>query len=205
MKYFLKNHNSSILEYALLIFGCFLISCSFSVFLCPYNIASGGVPGLSVVLNKLLDINTAYIQWGINVPLFLLGLLVHGFDFGFKTAIGSLFIPLFVLLTQRIPLISLSPLLAAIIGGIGIGIGLALVYMSKGTVGGFSLLAQLIHDYTNIKLSSLIVMLNGIVIVLAGLMFGFSGGCYALVSLVITGLSMEACNAVQSKIRGFNV
>jgi uncharacterized membrane-anchored protein YitT (DUF2179 family) len=193
MKKLFKNLGAiGITEYALLMFGCFLISISFSAFLCPHNIASGGVPGLSVVLNKLIGINTAYIQLGINIPLFLLGLALHGIDFGLKTAIGSIFIPLFILITQHIPLISNNILLAAILGGIGVGIGLALVHTSRGSIGGFSLLARLLHDYTRIKFSSLIVMLNGIVIMLAGLFFGFSGGLYALISLLVTGLSIEA-------------
>jgi len=155
---------AAILEYVLLILGCIVISLSFNLFLFPNKIASGGLPGLSIVLYKLLRINSAYIQWIINVPLFFVGTLKHGKSFGVKTILGFFSIPFFILSTQKFPIPNFNLLLAAIFGGIGTGIGLALIFKSKSTVGGFSLVAQLLHDYTKIKISRLIILLNAIVI-----------------------------------------
>ncbi len=188
-----------ILEYLILVIGCFMISISFNLFLCPNNIASGGIPGLSVVLHKLFGINTAYIQLGINVPLFCLGVLRCGGKFGLKTALGSFVIPVFVLLTQGFPIMSHNLFIASILGGAGVGVGLGFVFKSNGSVGGFSLLAKIMHDYTKIKLSSLVLMLNLAVILLAGLTFNFAGAFYALISLAIT------CIFIDVALFGFNV
>ena len=187
MKKILRSVNLlEVVEYLTLILGCFIISISFNLFLCPNKIASGGIPGLSIVFHKLFGIKVAYIQWGINLPLFFLGLLRHGSNFGLKTAVGSFVIPLFILLTQSIPALSHNILVASIFGGAGVGIGLGFVFRSKGSVGGFSLLAQIMHDYTKMKLSSWIMILNMTVILLAGFTFSFSGALYALISLAIT-------------------
>ncbi len=188
------------LEYLILIVGCFIISVSFNLFLCPNHIASGGIPGLSVVLHKLLGINTAYIQLGINVPLFFVGVLRCGGKFGLKTALGSFVIPLFVLLTQGFPAISHNVLVASILGGAGVGLGLGLVFKSNGSVGGFSLLAKIMHDYTKIKLSSLVMILNLAVILAAGLTFNFSGAFYALISLIITCVFIDVALLVLKKL-----
>jgi len=192
MEDFLKKFvKEEVVEYAILVIGCFLIALSFNLFLLPNKIASGGLPGLSVVLNKILGMRPAYIQWGINTPLFLFGVLKHGRSFGLKTIIGSFSIPLFVLLTSGFSALTHNVLIGAVIGGIGTGLGLGLVFKAKGTVGGFSLAARLLHDYSNLKISTLILLLNGSVVFLAGLVFGFYGALYAFLSLVITTYSME--------------
>ncbi len=189
----------NITEYIMLIFGCIIISLSFNLFLCPNKIASGGLPGLSIVLYKLLGINTAYIQWGINIPLFFVGVIKYGTNFAAKTIIGFFSIPLFILLTQNFTTPDINLLLASILGGIGTGIGIGLIFKSKSTVGGFTLVAQLLHDYTKIKISNLIILLNAVVILLANLTFGFSGAIYAIVSLLVTGKSIDALNLITKK------
>lgn len=179
------------IEYLVLIFGCFIIAVSFNLFLYPNRIASGGVPGLSIILYKLLNVNIAYTQWGVNAPLFFLGIIVYGKNFGLKTLVSSFCIPFFIFFTQKIAIFSISILLASILGGIGVGIGLAFILKSKGSAGGFTLLAQIIHHYTKIKLSNLILILNVLVIFLAGFTFSFSGAIYAIISLIITSLSVD--------------
>jgi len=180
-----------VFEYLALIIGCFIIAISFNVFLCPNKIASGGVPGLSIILHQLLGISTVYIQLGINLPLFILGVIKHGSEFGCKTALGSFVIPLFVLITQGFPCLSGNMPAAAIIGGMGVGIGLYFVFISNGSVGGFSLLAQIMHDHTKMRISGWIMILNTIVILLAGFIFSFSGAMYALISLATTCISID--------------
>lgn len=199
MKTLLKSVNLlGVIEYLTLIIGCFIISISFNLFLCPNNIASGGIPGLSIVVNRLFGVNAAYIQWSINLPLFFIGTLRHGNNFGLKTAVGSFVIPLFILLTQDLPTLSHNVLVAAIFGGAGVGTGLGFIFKSKGSVGGFSLLAHIMHDYTKMKISSWIMILNIAVILVAGFVLGFSGAFYALTSLIITCLSIDLVQYILS-------
>ena len=61
-------------EYGMLAVGSFIIALSFNLFLNPNQIASGGVSGLSTILHHLFGIPPAISQWGLNIPLFLLGL-----------------------------------------------------------------------------------------------------------------------------------
>jgi|SaaInlStandDraft_4_1057021.scaffolds.fasta_scaffold01964_4 uncharacterized membrane-anchored protein YitT (DUF2179 family) len=188
------------IEYVLLLTGCLVIALSFNFFLFPHKIASGGIPGLSVVLNKLLGINVAYIQYGVNLPLFIVGILKYGKNFGAKTALGTFAIPMFILLTQKFPIFSSNILIASMLGGAGTGIGLGLIINSRSAVCGFSLVAQLLHDYTKMKISKLIVLLNLFVLVAAGITFGFAGAVYAFLALIITGLLIDVVSFLFKKI-----
>jgi uncharacterized membrane-anchored protein YitT (DUF2179 family) len=192
MNFLLKNIRIlEIIKYVLLIVGCILIAISFNLFLYPNNIAAGGVPGFSIILNKLLGTNVVYIQLMINLPLFIIGAMKHGSNFGVKTTIGTFLIPLFILQTQGCRFFSYNVLLASIFGGIVTGIGLSLIIASQSAICGFSLLAQILYDYTKIKISLWIMILNLAVILMAGFTFNFSGTLYAFISLTATCISID--------------
>lgn len=180
-----------VLSYALLLIGSFLVAISFNLFLLPNRIASGGVSGISVILNTLMQIPPAYTQWALNIPLFIAGILVLGKQFGVKTAVGSVVLPLFVLLTSHWTPPTHNPLLAAIYGGLGVGLGLGLVFRGRGSTGGLDVAAQIIHRVTGIRLGLSVAVLDGLVILAAGLFISFENALYALIGLYVTSKTID--------------
>lgn len=175
----------------LLIVGSLLIAISFNVFLVPLGIASGGISGVSILVNRLTGISPAYIQWAFNVPLFLLGLWLLGKRFALKTALGSFLLPLFVLLTSHWTPLTENALLAAIYGGIGVGAGLGLVFRGQGSTGGLDLAAQLLHRYTGIRLGLAVACFDGLVIAAAGVLISPEISLYALIGLFVTSKTID--------------
>ncbi|WP_438447371.1 YitT family protein [Gorillibacterium sp. sgz5001074] len=178
-------------EYTLLVAGSLLIALSFNLFLKPNQVASGGVTGISVIVLELFGFNTALTQWALNIPLFLLGLLFLGKQFGLKTAVGSFVLPLFVLITQHLEPLTHNLLLATIYGGIGIGVGLGIVFRGRGSTGGLDLAAQLVHRLSGISLGIAVAMLDGLVILTAGLVFDAEKALFALIGLYVTSKTID--------------
>ncbi|MFD0680797.1 MULTISPECIES: YitT family protein [unclassified Paenibacillus] len=185
-------------EYILLLLGSLLIATSFNMFLNPNKIASGGTTGISIIIRQLFGIEPALTQWALNIPLFLVGLWLLGRKFGAKTAVGSVLLPLLVLLTRGLPSLTDNLLLASIYGGILIGIGLGLVFRGKGSTGGLDLAAQLVHRFTGMSLGLAVAMLDGMVILAAGIVLSPEKALYALIGLFVTS---KTINVVQI---GFN-
>ena len=179
------------LNYSALLIGSFLIALSFNLFLLPNKIASGGVSGISVIINDLFDIPPAYVQWTLNIPLFLAGILFLGKQFGVKTAVGSVLLPLFVLLTSHWEPPTHEPLLGAVYGGLGVGIGLGLVFRGRGSTGGLDTAAQILHRITGIRLGLSVAMLDGMVIASAGLFISLENALYALIGLFVTSKTID--------------
>lgn len=178
-------------EYGLLLLGSLLIAVSFNVFLSPNQVASGGVTGISIIVQTLFGFEPAYTQWALNIPLFIAGTLLLGRQFGVKTAVGSVVLPLMVLLTRGIPSLTHNLLLASIYGGILIGMGLGLVFRGRGSTGGLDLAAQLIHRYTGISLGLCVAMLDGLVILSAGIVLSPEKAMYALIGLFVTSKTIS--------------
>lgn len=174
-----------------LLLGSFMVAISFNMFLVPNGIASGGVSGISILVQELTGFMPALTQWAINIPLFLAGLLLLGRKFGVKTLLGTVVLPLFVLLTAQIPAPTDNPILAAIYGGIGVGLGLGLVFRGGGSTGGMDLAAQLLHRFTGLPYSLAIVCFDGLVIIAAGVVFSPEVSLYALIGLFVTSKTID--------------
>lgn len=174
-----------------LLLGSLIVAISFNMFLVPNGIASGGVSGISILVQSLTGFLPAYTQWAINIPLFVAGVLLLGRKFGAKTAIGTVVMPLFVLVSANIPSPTHIPLLAAIYGGIGVGLGLGLVFRSGGSTGGLDLAAQILHRYTGLPYSIALVCFDGCVIIAAGFIFSPEVSLYALIGLFVTSKTID--------------
>ena len=175
-----------IFDYVLIIFGASLVGLSFNIFLLPSRIAAGGVSGVSTILYELFGYNPAYVQWLINIPLIVLGLLLAGKEFSAKTIIGTFFVPFVIYLTGDLQLSVDNPLLSSIYGGIMLGIGLGIVYRGNGSTGGTALIAQLLKKYTGISSGFSQLIVDGIVVVTSAFVFNFELALYALMSIYVT-------------------
>lgn len=179
------------LSYLSMLVGAFIIALSFNLFLLPNGIASGGVSGISVILNTLTDIPPAYTQWALNIPLFIAGIVILGKRFGVKTAVGSVVLPLFVLLTSHWTPPTHDPLLASLYGGLGVGLGLGLVFRGRGSTGGLDVAAQIIHRLLGIRLGLAVAVLDGLVILSAGIFISLEYALYALLGLFATSKTID--------------
>ncbi|MEB3102358.1 YitT family protein [Paenibacillaceae bacterium T2] len=180
-----------LLEYGLLFAGSLVIALSFNLFLNPNRIASGGVAGISTIVEAVWGIQPALTQWALNIPLFLLGVVLLGGKFGVKTAVGSVILPFLVLITSHIEPPTKDVLLASIYGGIGIGVGLGLVFRGRGSTGGLDLAAQILHKYTGVSLGLAIALLDGMVILTAGIVFSPANALYAMIGLFVTSKTID--------------
>lgn len=188
-----NNNNKRIKEaynYFLIIAGSLLMAFGIVGFLNPNHVATGGTAGMAIVLNNIFSISIGAWMAIINIPLLLISLKIFGRDFAIKTitCIGSIII--FVeLLSHSMQLKNLSHelLLATLYGGIIIGTGLGLVFKGGASAGGGTILAKLIATNTAVKTSTVILILDGIVVCSAGLVFGsIELALWSLISIYVT-------------------
>ena len=183
--------NPHVNEYFYLISGSFIVAIAFNLFLNPNGIAPGGVSGLSTIIQFKFGIEPAYTQWALNIPLFIAGIFILGKRFGIKTFVGSIVLPFFIFITKDFAPLTSSLLLASVYGGLGVGIGLGLVFRGKASTGGTDLAAQLLHKFTGISLGGAILVMDGLVVFTAGVVFGPENALYALISLFITSKTID--------------
>lgn len=181
----------TIMEYLFVIVGAAVIAFGFSVFLFPNQVASGGVSGISTILYGLFGWNAGLVQYAFNIPLFIAGVLILGKKFGIKSLVGTLALPLFVILTGDLDAWTMNPLLGAIFGGIMVGLGIGLVFKGNGSTGGTDLLAQIITKYTGLTLGTSVLLIDGVIAISAAIVFDLEKGLYALIGLYVTTKTID--------------
>jgi uncharacterized membrane-anchored protein YitT (DUF2179 family) len=153
----------------------------------PAHIASGGVSGISIIVQNKLNIEPAYTQWALNIPLFIAGFLMLGRNYAIRSLLGTIVLPLFVFVTKDWSVPTTDPLLASLYGGIGVGLGLGIVFRGRGSTGGLATLAQIVQKISGLSLSLCVMLMDGTVIILAGFLLSPEKALYALIGLYITG------------------
>lgn len=186
-----KNH-SAIIEYVGITIGCALMAVSLNFFLKPNMIAPGGVTGLAIVIEGLIGIPIDVTNLVINIPLFITGLMILGKAFGAKTAYAILilsgFIRLFLIMFGEGAMITHDVLLAAIYGGVLLGVGLGAVFRFGGTTGGTDLAGAILNKYfPTVSTAKLMMILDLMVVATAGIVEkNIETSLYSVIALYIT-------------------
>lgn len=179
-------------EYGHVLLGSAIVALAFNLFLLPNRIASGGVSGISTIVYDVFAITPAFTQWAFNIPLFIAGVaLLGGFKYGAKTLVGTLFLPYVVYLTRDFEAATLDPFLAALFGGIGVGLGLGIVFRSNSSTGGTDLAAQIINKYTGLSLGGCVFIIDGLIVTTSAFVFNIELALYALIALFVTGKTID--------------
>ena len=178
-------------EYAYVIIGAAIIAIAFNVFLLPNQIASGGVSGISTILKGLFGWEPGLVQYAFNIPLFIAGLIFLGAKFGIKSFVGTLTLPAVVLLSASWEPWTMNPLLGALFGGIAVGLGLGIVFRGGASTGGTDLAAQIITKYTGFSLGTSVLLIDGLIVVSAAVVFDIEKALYALIALFVTTKAID--------------
>ncbi|WP_139380256.1 YitT family protein [Maledivibacter halophilus] len=171
--------------------GTFLMALGLLLFLEPNTIAPGGVTGLAIVIQKVTGVPIDVTNLAVNIPLFIIGIITLGRAFGAKTAFGTATLSLFI----RILIIVLGKninatddlLLAAIFGGVILGIGIGIVFISGGTTGGTDLAGAILNKYIpGLSTAKLMMIIDLIIVTAAGIVNkNIETSLYSIISLYI--------------------
>jgi uncharacterized membrane-anchored protein YitT (DUF2179 family) len=192
-------------DFLLITLGALLQALALRVFLVPAQLASGGVSGLAQIANAYTGWPIGLMVFAGNLPLFLLGWrFLGGPRFALRTAYAVAVYALLVdLLVIYLPLQGLTDdlLLNTLYGGVISGIGYGLVYRGRGTSGGSDILARILNDRWNVSISQSYLWVDSLVILGAGVAFGWENALYALVLLYISGLAAEQATEGSDVVR----
>jgi len=186
---------STVRDFGFILLGAFVQALSLRLFLVPSQLVIGGVSGLSLVINY-------HTGWPIglmillgNIPLFALGWkYLGGQRFALRTAFAVASISFFTdFLVLFLPPqgITNDLVLNVLYGAVVSGTGYGLVYRGYGTSGGSDILARILNHWRSVPISQSYLVVDSLVIFLAGLSFGWEKAMYALVLLYTSGVVAE--------------
>ena len=155
-------------DYLLITFGLLLYTISFTLFLMPYEIVTGGVTGLSAIIYYATGFHLENTYLIINIALLVVALKILGFKFLMKTIYAILMLYFMLKFAQDIVPKQANGLpfkllgdgqefMSMIIGCTVTGIALATVFSNNGSTGGTDIIAASVNKlHGNISLGTVL-------------------------------------------------
>ncbi|MGT2742594.1 YitT family protein [Streptococcus plurextorum] len=173
------------IDFLLVTSGAFIAAIGFNTMFLANKIASGGMVGLSVSFQELFNWNPSTFLLLTNVPLLILCLVLLGKETFIKTFYGSWIYPYAIKLTAGLPTLTHNPLLAAIFGGVIVGIGLGMVFWGNSSTGGTGIPTQILNKYTPLSLATAMTLVDGFSVAMGFVAFDTDTVMYSIIALTV--------------------
>jgi len=159
----------------LLVVGCAVSGLAYALFLIPHHFVPGGISGIAIIINYFAGLPVGALIVVLNIPVFLLGLKTMGKKYVLHSLAGMLVSSLFIDLFNKVlkvPSATDNTILAAIYGGVMLGLGLGIVFRGRASTGGSDIIGMVISKHTGMSLGFGIMIADFVIISASGLAFG---------------------------------
>lgn len=159
------------------------------------NITEGGVIGLMLLIEHWIGITPAIITPVLDGICYVLAFKSLGSTFILISIVStfsvSLFYKFWELFPPMLPDLSQQPLLAAVLGGLFVGIGVGIIVRNGGSSGGDDALALSISKIVKCPLSRAYIFTDFVVLALSLSYIPFTRIMFSIVTVLISGVTIE--------------
>ncbi len=183
-------------------FGSLIVAFALNQVLKPAGFSPGGVAGLATLVHKVSGnrIPIGAGQLVMNIPLFFWGYRTLGRSFIFRSVMGTLMSSIMVdslSFTAKYWVLKTDPVLAAVWGGVLLGIGYGIIFRAGATTGGTDIAARMLQKKMNyLTLGQLLLFFNIIFLVVVGLVNR------SVNAALYTGISVFISSKVVDQVEG---
>ena len=184
----------------------FLAAVSVNLFLIPAKTYSSGVTGVAQLLTALVShlggsLSVAALVFILNVPL----LVLAWFKINHQYAIFSIVAVFTSVIFLKIIPVPVQPILTerfagALFGGALIGLGVGLCFRAGFSTGGTDVIVTLVGRLTGKRVGVVNNVINGMIILAAGIFFGWGAALYSIVEIFVSSLLMDYIYTQQQKV-----
>jgi len=178
--------------------GSAITALGLQLFLIPNHLLDGGITGISIVSAYLTKLPLAPFLILFNIPFVYLGYKKFGRQFAALSIIGISALALTTLAIHSGAGFTDQPILAAVFGGIFVGVGVGLVVRYGGIIDGTDTIAVIIDRVTFFSVGEAIMVINGTIITISGFIFGWENAMYSIIAYFV------AHKAIDVTVEGLN-
>lgn len=179
--------------------GTALMAFSIASIFEPVSLITGGFSGLAIIIKQMTEslipggVPLSVTNLALNIPVFLIAIRLKGFRYLIRTACATLLLSFWLSVLPVVPLAEGDLMLSALYGGIFMGVGIGLVFVTQATTGGTDLIAALIqHFMRHYSISSIMWVLDTAIVLLGAYLFGLPMTLYAVIAIYLTSKISES-------------
>ncbi|MEY8847482.1 YitT family protein [Psychroserpens sp. XS_ASV72] len=180
-----KKVLKTISEYAQIFLGIVLASIGLKAFLLPNGFLDGGVTGVALLIETLVDINLSLLLIIFSVPFLILGYFTLSKRIIAKSIISILGLALFIHF-ENFDTITDDKLLISIFGGLFLGSGIGIAIRNGSVLDGSEILGVFINDRFGISIGKVILFFNVILFSITALVISVEIALYSILTYIVT-------------------
>lgn len=177
-----------IIKYLLIFVGSVIYAVGFQFFMYPNNIVSGGVAGVSMIINHFTGFPVGMMSLIINIPLFIVAWKHFGLPFLVGSLVGTVLSSVFVDLFALTGIVMThDPMLASIIGGVIKGFGYGLIFFVGASTGGIDIVAKFLRQRNqHINFGTIILIIDVAIVTAYALVLNkYESAMYSLIGMFV--------------------
>lgn len=188
-----KTTGQRILDYVIITIASAVYAMGVSLFIDPNDMAPGGITGLSIILSRIVPLETGTLIMVLNIPVILLGIWKFGFRFIISTFYAIVMTSFFTNVFAGFGAATDDILLAALAGSVLIAASIGVIFKRGGTTGGTDIIVKCLRlKYPHLKTGMLFFMIDVCIVTLSGIVFrNIDSALYAGISVVVTAVVLD--------------
>ena len=143
-------------ELAVMTFAVAILALAVFFFLVPSQTAVSSISGLAIVLSNLMPLSVSVITFILNMGLLVVGFLLCGPEFGFKTIYTSILLPVFLGILEIIfpnnQSLTGDPAIDVVAYILVVSVGLSILFNMNASSGGLDIVAKIMNKYLRMDL-----------------------------------------------------
>ena len=180
---------------ALIVSGSLIYAIGLDCFEVPNGLAAGGLTGIATITHAIADGYGFYLPVGaqtITMNVFLLlavEIRTHDKSYVARSIAGIIVSGFFTdLLAPVVPNLSQGDLLlSALWGGVTVGAGIGVVFLSGGNTGGTDIISQFLTKKTGMPVGTMSMFVDAVIVIASIPVFSIGNALYATIAMFITG------------------
>lgn len=196
----MRNIKETIKRSASIIFGSAISAVAFNGFIIPHKFLSGGISGISLIVQYVAGIPTGYLILILNIPIFLIGLKAVDRDFILFSMLGTVSLSILLVLTKNLDkyFVVKDMFLSCIYGGVLSGIGAGIVFRNRGSQGGVDIIAVIVKRRSGTSVAKFSFAMNIFVVTIGAILENVDKAMYTLIMMYIASV------VIDTVIKGFD-
>ncbi len=171
--------------------GVFLTAFGLEMFLVPNQIMPGGIIGISGILSHVTEIKMGVFLFFLNLPFLLRHIRIASRIRAFWATFSLILLTIFILWFHPFPAVIESLPGAAFLGSLMLGVGVGIIFRYGGFTDGVRQAAFLIKKRFPLAVGQIVMLINLLILGLAGFIFGWQQAVYAIFGYTVSLISSE--------------
>lgn len=176
-------------DVAVILAAIIVIGLAINLFLGPHDIAAGGVTGIGILLEEVLDIDRSIVVSVLNGLLLILTFVFLGKKVFYNTLLGSLFLPIALAVIPKY-MVTSDRFFSVVFGSILFAVAVAMLYRIGASSGGTTIPPLILHKYMGLNTAIGFFLTDALIVVSSVFVFGIESFLFAISSIILTSAVM---------------